>query len=203
MTVSAKQKQVGRERRHRRVRKTVRGTPERPRLAVHRSNKHITAQVIDDAAGRTLAAASTVEADLRGGPSGNKQAATQMGIEEARKNLFDVPLAGSTITHPILGRRGAGRVLLRPAAPGTGVIAGGAARAILEAAGIHDVLAKSLGSSNAINVAHATIQGLRSLKRPDEVAKMRGKSPEEVTPAGLLRAYRETKRGPHVPVEVA
>ena len=97
MTVSAKQKQEGRQRRHRRVRKTVRGTAERPRLAVHRSNKHITAQVIDDVAGRTLAAASTVEADLRGGPSGNKQAASQIGrlvAERARaagvtKVVFD------------------------------------------------------------------------------------------------------------------
>src|SRR3989440_794322 len=121
--------------------------------------------------------------------------AIQKGIEEARKTLFDVPLAGSTITPPILGARGAGRVLLKPAAPGTGVIAGGAARAILEAAGIHDILAKSLGSSNAINVAHATIQGLRSLKRPDEVAKARGKSPEEVTPSGVLRAWNESQRG--------
>jgi small subunit ribosomal protein S5 len=130
-------------------------------------------------------------------------AAIQKGIEEAKKNVFDVPLAGSTITHPVLGRRGAGRVLLKPAAPGTGVIAGGAARAILESAGVHDILAKSLGSSNAINVAHATVEGLRSLKRPDEIARIRGKSPDEVTPAGLLRAYNETRRGPHVPTEVA
>jgi small subunit ribosomal protein S5 len=120
--------------------------------------------------------------------------AIQKGIEEAKKNLFAVPLAGSTITHPILGKRGAGKVLLKPAAPGTGVIAGGAARAILEAAGIHDILAKSMGSTNSINVAHATIAGLKGLKRPDEVARMRGKSPEEVTPAGVLRAYQESER---------
>lgn len=121
-------------------------------------------------------------------------AAIAKGVEEAKKAMFAVPLAGSTITHPILGEKGAGRVLLKPAAPGTGVIAGGAARAILEAAGIHDILAKSLGSSNGINVAHATIAGLKGLKSPDQVAKARGKSPEEVTPAGVLRAYNETKR---------
>jgi small subunit ribosomal protein S5 len=129
--------------------------------------------------------------------------AVQKGIEEAKKNMFKVPLAGSTITHPIMGEAGAGRVLLKPAAPGTGVIAGGAARAILEMAGIHDILAKSLGSSNGINVAHATIAGLKGLKRPDEIARLRGKSPEEVTPAGMLKAYQETQRGPHVPIEVA
>jgi small subunit ribosomal protein S5 len=120
--------------------------------------------------------------------------AVQKGIEEAKKNLFEVPLAGSTITHPILGESGAGRVLLKPAAPGTGVVAGGAARPILELAGVHDILAKSLGSSNGINVAHATIQALKSLRRPDEIARLRGKSPEEVTPRGVLNAYNERKR---------
>ena len=114
--------------------------------------------------------------------------AVQKGIEEARKNLFEVPLAGSTIVHPVIGESGAGRVLLKPAAPGTGVIAGGAARHILEMAGIRDILAKSLGSSNGINVAHATIAGLKQLRRPDDVAALRGKSADEVTPGGVLRA---------------
>ncbi|HEY7647718.1 MAG TPA: 30S ribosomal protein S5, partial [Methylomirabilota bacterium] len=125
----------------------------------------------------------------------------QKGTEEAKKNLFDVPLAGSTITHPVLGRLGAGRVLLKPAAPGTGVIAGGAARAILEEAGIHDVLAKSLGSSNAINVARATIEGLRSLQRPDTVASRRGIPADEFVPKGLLNAYTETRRSQTAPAE--
>jgi small subunit ribosomal protein S5 len=129
--------------------------------------------------------------------------AMQKAADDARKNVFTVPLAGSTIVHPVIGEAGAGRVLLKPAAPGTGVIAGGAARIILEAAGIHDVLAKSLGSSNAINVAHATIAGLKALMSPEDVARRRGLSPEEVAPAGVLRAYRETRRGAHVPGEVA
>ncbi len=122
--------------------------------------------------------------------------AIQKGTEEARKNLFEVPLAGSTITHPVIGVMGAGRVMLKPAAPGTGVIAGGAARQILEEAGIHDVLCKSLGSSNYINVARATINGLQSLRRPDEIARLRGLDPEDFVPKGLLNAYRETQRGP-------
>ena len=122
--------------------------------------------------------------------------AIQKGTEEARKNLFEVALAGSTIVHPVIGVLGAGRVLLQPAAPGTGVIAGGAARQILEEAGIHDVLCKSLGSSNYINVARATINGLQSLRRPDEIARLRGLDPEDFVPKGLLNAYRETQRGP-------
>jgi small subunit ribosomal protein S5 len=120
--------------------------------------------------------------------------AVQKGIDEARKNLFGVPLAGSTITHPVIGKAGAGRILLKPAAPGTGVIAGGAARQILEMAGIRDIIAKSLGTSNSINVAHATIEGLKALRRPDEVARLRGKAPDEVTPAGVLRAFEERRR---------
>ena len=126
--------------------------------------------------------------------------AIQKGTEEAKRNLFAVPLAGSTIVHPVIGRTGAGRVLLKPAAPGTGVIAGGAARAILEEAGIHDVLCKSLGSPNHINVARATIAGLMDLKRPDEVARLRGLDPEEFVPAGLLRAYRESESDGNDPV---
>jgi small subunit ribosomal protein S5 len=120
--------------------------------------------------------------------------AIQKGTEEAKKNLFDVPLAGSTITHPIIGINSAGRVMMKPAAPGTGVIAGGAARVILEEAGIHDVLCKSLGSSNAINVARATINGLQSLQRPEEVAARRGLSAEEFVPKGMLNAYNDRKK---------
>ncbi|MEO7555445.1 MAG: 30S ribosomal protein S5 [Acidimicrobiales bacterium] len=122
--------------------------------------------------------------------------AIQKGTEEARKNLFTVARAGATIIHEVIGEMGAGRVLLKPAAPGTGVIAGGAARAILEEAGIHDVLCKSLGSANHINVARATIAGLKALKRPDEIARLRGLAPEEFVPKGLLAAYRESERGP-------
>ena len=120
--------------------------------------------------------------------------AIQKGTEEAKRNLFSVALAGSTITHPILGISGAGRVLLKPAAPGTGVIAGGAARIILEEAGIHDVLAKSLGPANAINVARATIKGLQELQRPDVVAKRRGIPVDSFVPKGMLKAYTDRQK---------
>jgi small subunit ribosomal protein S5 len=120
--------------------------------------------------------------------------AIQKGTEEAKRNLFAVPLAGSTIIHPVIGETGGGRVLMKPAAPGTGVIAGGAARIILEEAGIHDVLCKSLGSANHINVARATIAGLKSLQRPDEVAARRGIPAESFVPKGMLNAYNEREK---------
>ena len=126
--------------------------------------------------------------------------AIQKGTEEARRNVIDVPMAGTSIVHEIIGRMGAGRVLLKPAAPGTGVIAGGAARAILEEAGIHDVLCKSLGSANHINVARATIDGLRSQRRPDDIARLRGLDPEDCLPPALWKAYQERQRDRITPV---
>ena len=115
-------------------------------------------------------------------------AAIQKGAEEARKNFFRVPMIGGTIPHPVQGEAAAGIVMLRPAAPGTGVIAGGAVRPVLECAGVQDILAKSLGSDNALNVVQATVAGLKELVRPEEVAARRGKSIEEVAPARMLRA---------------
>ena len=115
-------------------------------------------------------------------------AAIAKGVEEAKKHFFAVPRIQGTIPHPVQGEKAAGVVMLRPASPGTGVIAGGSARAVLECAGVHDVLAKSLGSTNAINVVHATVAALQGLETPEDVAKRRGKTVEEVTPAAILRA---------------
>lgn len=114
-------------------------------------------------------------------------AAIQKGVEEAKKNFFRVPRVGSTIPHLVKGEAAAGVVLLRPASPGTGVIAGGPVRAVLECAGIHDVLTKSMGSVNALNIVHGTIDALKQLEEPQAVAARRGKALDEVAPAPMLR----------------
>ncbi len=118
-------------------------------------------------------------------------AAIAKGVEEAKKNFFRVPRIQGTIPHPVQGEKAAGVVLLRPASPGTGVIAGGSARAVLECAGITDVLAKSLGSANSINVVHATVEALQMLEEPEQVARRRGLPVEDVAPAALLKARKE------------
>ncbi|GAA1954115.1 30S ribosomal protein S5 [Kitasatospora viridis] len=115
-------------------------------------------------------------------------AAIAKGVEEAKKNFFKVPRIQGTIPHPIQGEKAAGVVLLKPASPGTGVIAGGPVRAVLECAGVHDILSKSLGSDNAINIVHATVAALKGLVRPEEIAARRGLPLEDVAPAALLRA---------------
>ena len=126
-------------------------------------------------------------------------AAIQKGIETARRGMEVVPMAGQTVIHTVTGNHDAAKVLIKPAAPGTGVIAGGAVRQILEAAGIKDALAKSLGSPTHLNVAKATMNGLMSQRRPDEVAKLRGKKAEDITPPGLLAAYNTTENLRAVP----
>jgi small subunit ribosomal protein S5 len=120
-------------------------------------------------------------------------AAIQKGMEIARREMVEIPMAGQTIVHQITGEHGASRVLVKPAAPGTGVIAGGAARQILEAAGIKDALAKSLGSPTHLNVAKAAMNALTGQRRPDDVAKLRGRQAEDFVPPGLLNAYRSTE----------
>ncbi|MGZ4110925.1 MAG: 30S ribosomal protein S5, partial [Tumebacillaceae bacterium] len=106
--------------------------------------------------------------------------AIRKGIEDAKKNLIHVPLAGTTVPHLVQGKFGAGKVLIKPAKEGTGVIAGGPARAVLELAGVKDIVTKSLGSSNSMNMVNATLDGLKRLKQPTDVAKLRGKSLEEI-----------------------
>src|ERR671919_420029 len=107
-------------------------------------------------------------------------AAIQKGIEEAKRNFFSVAMVGSTIIHEVIGEDSGGVVLLKPASPGTGVIAGGPVRAVVECAGIRDILSKSLGSDNAINIVHATVKALRGLRRPEDVARLRGQDVAQV-----------------------
>lgn len=125
--------------------------------------------------------------------------AIQKGVEVAKKSFFPIPMIGSTIPHEVLGQDAAAKVLLKPASPGTGVIAGGPVRAVLEAAGVSDVLSKSLGSSNPINIVHATMAGLKQLKRPQELADRRGLELAEMSPITVARvkaAAAARARGP-------
>ena len=118
-------------------------------------------------------------------------AAIAKGVEIAKKNFFHVPMIRRTIPHVVQGEDAAGVVLLRPASPGTGVIAGGPVRAVLDCAGIHDILSKSLGSSNSINIVHATVDALKQLEQPEAVAARRGLPLEDVAPQSMLRARAE------------
>jgi small subunit ribosomal protein S5 len=120
-------------------------------------------------------------------------AAIQKGVEEAKRAMFPVPLMGSTIPHEVTGQDGAGVVLLKPASPGTGVIAGGPVRAVVEAVGIKDILSKSLGSGNPINIVHAAISGLRQLKRPEDIARARGLAVQDIAPRAMVQAVADAE----------
>jgi small subunit ribosomal protein S5 len=118
-------------------------------------------------------------------------AAIQKGVEEAKKGMFEVPMMNTTIPHEVIGEDGAGVVMLKPASPGTGVIAGGPVRAVVEAAGIKDILSKSLGSGNPINIVHAAIAGLRTLKRPEEIARLRGMETYQIAPRAMVEGVAD------------
>src|SRR6266540_2068640 len=191
---------------HSRIRKKVRGDESRPRFAVFRSVNHIYAQLINDDAGVTVCSASTVEKVAGVGKGGNNLSfaalvvvgdqngivgfgtgkakevpqAIRKAIESAKRKLVRIPRAGTTLPHPMVGRFGAGRVLLKPAVEGTGVIAGGAVRAVMNAVGVSNVLTKCLGSNNPHNVIRATFDALTRMKSPEEVARLRGRTVEEL-----------------------
>ncbi len=140
--------------------------------------------VVGDAAGRV---------GVGYGKAKEVPAAIQKGVEDAKRTMFEIPLMGTTIPHQVLGEDAGGKVLLKPAAPGTGVIAGGPVRAVVECLGIKDILSKSLGSGNAINIVRATVEGLRQLRRPEEVARLRGRDIHEVAPRPMLEAMAQAE----------
>lgn len=123
-------------------------------------------------------------------------AAIQKAVDIAKRSMFRVPMVGSTIPHEVMGQEGAGRVMLKPAAPGTGVIAGGPVRAVMDCAGIADVLSKSLGSENPINIVHAVVAGLKTLRMPEEIGRIRGRPVEDIAPKKMLEAVRAAERNP-------
>ena len=180
----------GRDRRERRPREEERSPYEEKVVAINRVAKVVKG-------GRRFSfTALVVVGDGNGsvgvgyGKAKEVPAAIQKGVEEAKKNFFKVPMVQRTIVHPVQGEAGAGVVFLKPAAPGTGVIAGGPVRAVLECAGINDVLAKSLGTSNPINVVHATVAALKQLREPEAVARLRDKELEELLPKKMLENMR-------------
>ena len=224
-----KSKKVSRRVRHDRVRAVVEGTAARPRLAVYRSNKHISAQIIDDEKQVTLVSASTFESGNKFANGSNIEAAQKVGemvakkalevvkggrrfrfaalvvvgdynghvgfgsgkaqevpeaikkaVEDAKKNIVTIPIVGTTIPHEITGIHGAGQVFLKPAPAGTGIIAGGPVRNVVELAGIQDIVSKSQGSSTPINIVRATFKGLEALRTIEDVAKLRGKDKSEI-----------------------
>jgi small subunit ribosomal protein S5 len=140
--------------------------------------------VVGDAAGRV---------GVGYGKAKEVPAAIQKGVEDAKRTMFEIPLMGTTIPHRVLGEDAGGKVLLKPAAPGTGVIAGGPVRAVVECLGIKDILSKSLGSGNAINIVRATVAGLRQLRRPEEVARLRGRDINDVAPRPMLEAMAQAE----------
>jgi small subunit ribosomal protein S5 len=144
--------------------------------------------VVGDAAGRV---------GIGYGKAKEVPAAIQKGVEVAKRSMFEVPLMGTTIPHRVVGEDAGGKVLLKPAAPGAGVIAGGPVRAVVECAGIKDILSKSLGSGNPINIVHATVAGLRQLRRPDEVARLRGLDVHHVAPKPMLDAVAQAEQRTH------
>jgi len=206
--ITGRKKVLARKRRHRRVRKHISGTALRPRMNIFRSNRNIFVQVIDDVAGRTLVSCSTIDRELA--PKlvdKSKVEAARLGIgvgkaravpdsirkaaERARRNIEKVSLSGTTIPYTVTGRHGGARVLLKPAAPGTGVIAGGGVRAVLEAVGVRNILTKSQGSANLLNVTLATLNALKQLRSAEELAQMRGKQIHEVAPVWERRNGRD------------